>query len=106
VLFAAVVTGLDPFLQWSLAILAGGGAAAITQGGTVLTRAASTTTTAGLANFVVSTFETVASFFFSFLSIVVPVLAIVLLVALVASMYLLARRALRELGSRTDNPSA
>jgi hypothetical protein len=97
VLFAAVMVDLDPFLQWSLAILAGGGAAAITQAGTVLTRAASTTSTAGLANFVVSTLETVAGFFFSVLSLVVPVLAIILLLVLVAGMYYAGRRVLQKL---------
>ena len=38
ILFAASVTELDPFLHWSLAIIAGGGAAGIVQGGTVVTR--------------------------------------------------------------------
>jgi hypothetical protein len=100
VLFAAVAGNLDPFLQWSLAIIAGGGSAAIVQGGTVLTRVASTSTTGGLANFVVSTFETVAGFCFAVLAIVVPVLAFILLFTLVCIMYYIGRRVLRKLFAR------
>jgi uncharacterized membrane protein len=103
VLFGAVAGNLDPFLQWSLAIIAGGGSAAIVQGGTVLTRAASTSTTAGLANFIVSTFETAAGVFFSLMAIVVPILALILLVVLVASMYYAGRRILGKLFSRQGN---
>ena len=102
VLFAAVAVDLDPYLKWSLAIIAGGGSAAIVQGGTVLTRAASTGTTGGLANFAVSTLETVAGFFFSLMAIVVPVLTLILLVALIAAMYVLSRRVLRTLVARQD----
>src|SRR6516225_5140167 len=47
---ASMVTGMSPFLKWSLAIIAGGGAAGLVQGTTVLTRGASTATTGGLAN--------------------------------------------------------
>ena len=87
ILFAASVTGFDPFWQWSLAIIAGGGAAAVVQGGTVAARLASTATTGGLANFVVNTVETIFGVVFSVLAIVVPVVALVLLVIVVAGMY-------------------
>jgi hypothetical protein len=100
VLFAAVAVDLDPFLRWSLAIIAGGGSAAIVQGGTVLTRAASTGTTAGLANFVISTFETVAGFVVSVLAIFVPVITIVLLVVLVGMMYYAGGRVLKMIRRR------
>ncbi len=106
VLFAASVTGFDPFLQWSLAIIAGGGSAAIVQGGTVVTRVASTTTTGGLANFVVSTLETLAGFFFAVMSIVVPLLALILLLAVVGSMYYVGRQVLRKLFSPRGNSDA
>jgi hypothetical protein len=103
ILFAAVAADLDPFLHWSLAIIAGGGSAAIVQAGTVLTRAASTTSTAGFANFAVSTFETAAGFFFSLMSIAVPVLALLLLIALIGAMYYASRRVLRKIFSRYGN---
>jgi hypothetical protein len=105
ILFAASVTELDPFLHWSLAIIAGGGSAGIVQGGTVVTRAVSTTTTGGLANFAVSTLETVAGFIFSVMSIVVPLLALVILLAVIGCMYYFGRQVVRKLVSRWDKAS-
>jgi hypothetical protein len=54
---AAVLSGMDPAAQWSLALIAGGGAATGVQLTTVGTRATSTASTGGLANPVVSTVE-------------------------------------------------
>jgi hypothetical protein len=102
VLFAATTVNLDPSLQWSLAIIAGGGSAAIVQGGTVLSRIASTTSTGGLANFAVSTIESLAGFAFSILSIVVPLIALILLAAVIGGMYYLGRQVLRTFFSRRD----
>lgn len=99
-LFAASVTDLDPFLQWSLAIIAGGGAAGIVQGGTITTRAISTATTGGLANFVVSTLEALAGIVFSLLAIVLPIVAIVLLIAITAAMYYVGRPVFRRFFAR------
>jgi hypothetical protein len=96
-LFAASATGLDPFLKWTLAIIGGGGSAAIVQGGTVFARGASTAMSGGLTNFVVSTFELIAGFFFPLVSIVVPLLAVVLLAVVVGGMYYVARRLVRKL---------
>jgi hypothetical protein len=97
VLFAASAAVLDPFLKWTLAIIAGGGSAAIVQGGTVFTRAASTATTGGLTNFVVSTFELVASILFPLVSLVVPLVAVILLAVVVGWMYHVARRFVKGL---------
>lgn len=97
VLFAASMTDFAPFWQWSLAIIAGGGSAGVVQSGSVLARLASTTTTGGLANFAVSTIETLAGFFFSVLAIVIPVLALVLLLAVIGGMYYVGRPVLRKL---------
>jgi hypothetical protein len=104
VLFAASVVELDPLLRWSLAIIAGGGSAAIVQGGTVASRLASTTTTGGLANFVIATFEILAGLVFSVMSIAVPVLAMVLLLAVIGGMYYVACRVLRAFQSRKEPP--
>jgi hypothetical protein len=101
ILFAAVAVDLDPLLKWTLAIIAGGGSAALVQTGTVLTRAASTSTTAGLANFAVSTFETLAGFAFPLLAIAVPILTVILLAIVIATMGYLGRRVLRKLVSGT-----
>jgi hypothetical protein len=99
-LFAAVAVDLDPFLRWSLAIIAGGGSAAVVQGGTVLTRVASTGATAGFGNFIISTLETIAGFIFSIMSIVIPILTIVLLAVLVGTMYFIGRRVLKKFVAR------
>lgn len=76
---ASMVSGMSPYLQWTLAVIAGGGAAGLVQSATVVTRAASTATTGGLANPLVATGEWILSLVMSFLTIVVPVLAIVAL---------------------------
>ena len=99
ILFAASVTDLDPFLHWSLAVIAGGGAAGIVQGGTVVTRIASTASSGGVANFAVSTFELVAGFFFSTLAIVVPVAGMILLIVVIFAMYFMGRSVVRALFS-------
>jgi hypothetical protein len=77
---ASTVTGIDPVLKWSLAVIAGGGAAATVQGITTLARGASTLTTAGFGNFAVSTAEAGGSVFLSVLALFMPVLALLLLV--------------------------
>jgi hypothetical protein len=97
VLFAASVTGIDPFLKWTLAVIAGGGSAALVQGGTVLTRVASTATTGGLANFVVATVESLAGVFFSLISIVLPLVAVILIVVAIGGMFYIGRQVLRQL---------
>ena len=98
-LFAASVTELDPLLKWTLAIIAGGGSAALVQGGTVLARVASTTTTGGVGNFAVSAVESVAGLFFSLISIVIPLVAVVLMLAVIAIMYYMGRQVLGRLFS-------
>ena len=76
---ASVVSGMSPYLQWTLAVIAGGGAAGLVQGATVLTRAASTTTTGGLANPVIATAEWGLSLLTSFLTLIVPVITVLAL---------------------------
>lgn len=80
---ASVLTDTSPFLQWTLAVIAGGGAAGMVQAGTVLVRGASTFTTAGIANPVVSTVELGASTLTSILSLIAPVAALVAVLVLV-----------------------
>lgn len=80
---AAFTSHLDPFLQWSLGIVAGGGAAAMTKtfaGGSRLT---STLTTGGLGNFIIATLEFIGAIVLSILALVLPKLAIVLVLPLV-----------------------
>lgn len=75
VMTASVVTGLDPMLKWTLALIAGGGIAATVQAVTVGTRKLSLVTTGGLGNPVVSTAELGGSVLLALLAIAVPVLA-------------------------------
>jgi uncharacterized membrane protein YoaK (UPF0700 family) len=74
-----MVTGLSPFLKWTLALIAGGGIAGLVQGATVLLRAKSFVSTAGIGNPLVSTLELVGSIITALLAVLVPVLCLVLI---------------------------
>jgi len=100
---AAVVADMPPVIRWGLAVLAGGGVAGTVQGATVLTRLKSGTMTAGLANPVVATAELAGSLVTSILAIVVPLLAVVLIVALLMWMYRTSRRVF--FGRSTPSPA-
>ncbi|GGD27795.1 DUF4126 domain-containing protein [Flavobacterium orientale] len=77
---ASTLADLSPMLTWGLAIIAGGGTAAVINSSTAATRLASTTTTGGLGNPLLSTVETGTATAMSFVSIFLPVLAIILVV--------------------------
>jgi len=76
---ASVITDLSPFLQWTLALIAGGGVAGLVQGTTVALRATSSAATAGLGNPLISTLELAGSFFTALLAILVPILCLALI---------------------------
>ncbi|MBN1296660.1 DUF4126 domain-containing protein [bacterium] len=76
---ASVVGGdISPFVKWSLAVIAGGGVAGIIQGSSALVRGTSTAATGGVANPVVSILELLAAVMGTFLSIALPVIAVIL----------------------------
>jgi hypothetical protein len=75
VMTASVVTGLDPMLKWTLALIAGGGIAGTVQALTVGTRKVSLLTTGGLANPIVSTAELLGAVLLAVLAIALPLLA-------------------------------
>lgn len=79
----ATMIDVDPYISWSLALIAGGGTAALVAGSTAAVRGASTATTGGLANPVVSTVETGVSTVVSLTAIFVPVIAIILCIIVV-----------------------
>ena len=89
VITASMVTGVDPWLQWTLAVIAGGGAAGIVQAGTTGLRGPSTLTTGGLDNFFVSTLEWIGAFTTSLLAVLFPVVALLLVLGLIV--FILAR---------------
>lgn len=80
---ASVIVDLHPLITWTLAIVTGGGAAL---GGSALSNllhAGSTATTGGTVNPALSLVETVLSFFFAILAVLVPVFAFLLLALIV-----------------------
>ena len=82
---ASFITGMDPWLQWLLALIAGGGVAGAVQATTVVTRASSTVTTGGLGNPIVSSVETSGAFLGSALSILAAPFALGVFVLLLGS---------------------
>ena len=97
---ASVLTDTSPFLQWTLAVIAGGGAAGMVQTGTVLVRGASSFTTGGLGNPIVATVEAVASTITSIVALIAPLVAIIA----VATLVFVAAKKLRRKGSTIIGP--
>ncbi len=97
---ASSVTGVSPFLRWSLAIIAGGGAAATFQAITSVARVASTGATAGLGNPVVSTIEAAGATAFSVLAIAIPLLCVLVIAVFLVLVYWPGRALLRRLRSK------
>ncbi|MBP7529233.1 MAG: DUF4126 domain-containing protein [Syntrophorhabdaceae bacterium] len=89
---ASLLTDIPPSLKWTISIVAGGGIAGLLQGATVALRAKSSLFTGGLGNFIVASFELLASAIVSFLSLILPVVAFILAMVLVVYCLLLARR--------------
>ncbi|MCB9139318.1 MAG: DUF4126 domain-containing protein [Caldilineaceae bacterium] len=79
---ASLFGDMSPMLQWSLAVIAGGGVATAVQASTVVARGASTLFTGGLGNFLVATLELVSATAITLLALLAPVLALVLVMAL------------------------
>ena len=74
---AAVLGDIDPFLKWSIALIAGGGMAGIVQTGTTLLRGLSTVTTGGLGNAAVAAAELVGSLLTTLLALLAPLVAFI-----------------------------
>ena len=75
ILTASVMTGISPFMKWTIALIAGGSIAGAIQTGTALLRGASTVSTGGTANFFIATAELFGSVVTTVLSLVIPVIA-------------------------------
>ena len=76
-LMALAANQLDPFAQWSLAIVAGGGTAAAVKGVSGFARLISTATTGGLTNFLVAIAELLGAIALSVLALTAPLVAFV-----------------------------
>ena len=91
-LMAIAANQLDPFAQWSIAIVAGGGAAATVKGLNGLTRLVSTATTGGATNLVIAGVELVGAIVISLLALVAP---LVMFVVVLTCFVLLVRFAIK-----------
>lgn len=92
VLMASVIGEMNPFLKWTLAIIAGGGTAATVQGMTTIVRAGTSTLSFGSLNPVLSTVELLGSTGLAILAITLPVVALFVVTALGFLAVKLARR--------------
>ncbi|MBD0335889.1 MAG: DUF4126 domain-containing protein [Cyanobacteria bacterium Co-bin13] len=83
ILTAAVTADIDPFLRWSLALVAGGTVAGTTEAFMGLTRLASTVAAGPIGTVGVSLAELFSSILLAVLAILVPVLVLVILAVLI-----------------------
>jgi len=105
---ASVVTDVDPFWRWTLAVIAGGGIAASTQIATTKARLASSITTGGFAKPVLSTVEATSSTVLSVLAVVWPIVALVVVLAILAACWMViwfvGKRVLRMVRGKNEIP--
>ena len=80
----STLTGMDPVITWSLAIIAGGGTATAIKGAAAGSRMASTMGTGGLANPAVSAVETAMATIISWTAVLVPLVAVILVIIVLA----------------------
>jgi hypothetical protein len=99
-IMASVAVDLSPFLQWSLALIAGGGSASLFQLATAAIRAGSTAATGGLPNPVFSTLELGGSLIVTILAIALPVAGLIVLIGIGYFVITRARRTSRRAASK------
>lgn len=88
----STVTGVDPVITWSLAIIAGGGTATAIKGAAAGSRMASSLGTGGLANPAVSVVETAMATVISWTSVLVPLVAVILVIIVLALVFRIYRK--------------
>ena len=92
-LTASMVVGMDEWLRWSLALIAGGGVAGALHTTMASIRGASTATTAGLANPIVATGEALGATATAVTALVLPlVVVVVAIIAIVVMSRVIVRR--------------
>lgn len=102
VVAASAMTGMSPWLSWSLAVIAGGGGAGVVQGATTVTRLASTATTGGFGNPIVALLEAIGAAVLSLLAILLPVVGLTIALLLMFLALRIMLRAFRR--RRTTEP--
>jgi len=95
-LATAVLVDLDPWLRWTVGVVAGAGAAAAVQVPTAALRGGSSTTTAGLANPFVAAAELVGSTIASAIAVLAPLFVPLALVGIAAAAVAWRRRRRRR----------
>lgn len=80
---ATLLGEIDPWLRWTLAVIAGGGAAGATQAMTIGGRGISSVTTAGLGNPLFSLLEAVTSAIITIFAIFLPAFAVIAAISLI-----------------------
>jgi hypothetical protein len=88
----AVLVDMDPWLRWSLGIIAGASVATAVQVPTAAVRGGSTLTTGGTANFGVASGEAVGASVMSGVAIFVPIAIPMVLIALLLGVWVARRR--------------
>ena len=83
-LMASSLVDVQPWLRWSLGLIAGGGTAGLIHTAMAGLRLGSTATTGGLANPAVATFETGAATALTVMAVALPMLALIVVVFLVS----------------------
>ncbi|GJM30547.1 MAG: hypothetical protein DHS20C17_31820 [Cyclobacteriaceae bacterium] len=81
-IMASAMVEIEPWIKWTLAIIAGGGTAGLIKGTSSTTRAVSSVTTAGLGNSLIATIEVLGSIGLSLLSVFIPLLALLVVLYL------------------------
>ena len=92
ILASSCISGLDPYMKWTLAIIAGGAAAGATQTATSAARIASTAGTGGFLNSVISVFEAVISTLLSIAAIFFPLICLVIVIVFVIYAFALLKK--------------
>lgn len=80
---ASAMIEMEPWIKWTLAVIAGGGTAGLIKGTSAVSRVISSTTTAGLGNPLLATAEAGGSFSLTLLAIFLPLVAALLVFLLV-----------------------
>jgi hypothetical protein len=99
IVMGSIITDMSPLMRWTLALIAGGGTAAMIQTATVALRGSSTAITGGTANWLVATFEFLASTGGTLISFFLPIVAAaaVALTVIAALIYLWGPRSRQRL---------
>jgi hypothetical protein len=99
---ASVLVDLPPWLQYSIAIAGAGSTAGVVAASTTMLRLKSSALTAGFGNAVLATFELLGAFGVALVAVLVPLFALVVVVAILA----FAIRGLRRRSRRRRVPVA